>query len=263
MKRFAIFLLLGAFVLPHLALAEDDEKPRTVSDKLNPAAQQRVARARWQAQQRSNQAPQNVQRGPQTNQNVNRVPVQPQITTNQTAVDRNNSARVNYWRGRQNWTSNRVVQPNVEVDSSTSANDWQNRSGNDSEWNRRRWSNRHNWDRRHRHRSWWRSNYTRFALFGGGYYYWNNGWWYPAYGYDPYFSTYAYDAPIYAYQNQDPGQVIANVQAALNRRGFDAGPVDGSFGPQTRRALIYFQRENGLPVTGQIDEATLSELGFY
>ena len=48
-------------------------------------------------------------------------------------------------------------------------------------------------------RDWWRRNYNRFALCGGGYYYWNSGWWYPAYGYDPYFSTYAYDAPIYSY----------------------------------------------------------------
>ena len=53
------------------------------------------------------------------------------------------------------------------------------------------------WDRTHHDRAWWRSHYNRFAVFGGGYYYWNTGYWYPAYGYDPYFSTYSYDAPIY------------------------------------------------------------------
>jgi len=118
------------------------------------------------------------------------------------------------------------------------------------------------WHRRHQSRDWWRSHYTRFALFGGGYYYWNSGYWYPAYGYDPYFSTYSYDAPIYGYNNLDPGQVIASVQAELQRRGYSPGGVDGTYGPMTRRALLNYQEDNGLPVSGEIDESTLSSLGL-
>lgn len=116
--------------------------------------------------------------------------------------------------------------------------------------------------RRRRHdRRWWRSNYSRFALFGGGYYYLNSGFWYPAYGYDPYFN-YTSDAPISAYDGQSPGQEIEDVQAALQERGYYRGAVDGDFGPRTRSALLAFQRDGGLPVTGEIDEATLSALGF-
>ena len=118
------------------------------------------------------------------------------------------------------------------------------------------------WHRQHQDRGWWRSHYNRFALFGGGYYYWDNNYWYPAYGYDPYFSTYAYDAPIYGYNDQEPGQVIANVQAELQRLGYEPGGVDGEFGPMTRRAILDYQQDNGLPVTGEIDETTLNALGL-
>ena len=159
--------------------------------------------------------------------------------------------------------------------------DWQNRNGdaNNRLEHRRRgdhhqdFHNRHEgdpnfalthsrWHRQHQDRSWWRSRYNRFTLFGGGYYYWDNNYWYPAYGYDPYFSTYTYDAPIYGYNDQEPGQVIANVQAELQRRGYEPGGVDGEFGPMTRRAILDYQQDNGLPVTGEIDETTLNALGL-
>ena len=87
--------------------------------------------------------------------------------------------------------------------------------------------------------AWWRSNYSRFALFGGGYYYWDSGYWYPAYGYDPYFSTYVYDAPIYGYNDLEPGQVIASVQAELQRRGYDPGAwMVNTVRPRARRFWI-------------------------
>ncbi|MGI9087305.1 MAG: peptidoglycan-binding protein [Chthoniobacterales bacterium] len=120
----------------------------------------------------------------------------------------------------------------------------------------------HHWDRDRHDRSWYRNHYSRFARFGGGYYYLNAGSWYPAYGYDPYFSSYTYDAPVYGYNDLDPGQVIANVQAELQQEGYYRGDLDGLFGPMTRRALINFQANNGLPVNGQIDEATLDALGL-
>ena len=162
---------------------------------------------------------------------------QPQtvVTQNQNiAAQRNWSGQQRNWNGNQNWNGNR---------------NWA--------------ANRHgNWDHNHHHRDWWRSRYNRFALFGGGYYYWNSGYWYPAYGYDPYFSTYSYDAPIYGYNDLDPGQVVASVQTELQRLGYDPGAVDGTYGPATRRALLDYQRDSGLPVTGEIDSDTLGSLGL-
>jgi hypothetical protein len=112
-------------------------------------------------------------------------------------------------------------------------------------------------------RGWWHSHFnTTFVLFGGGYYYWNGGYWYPAYGYDPYYSTYAYSEPIYGYNNLAPGQVLENVQLALRNQGYYRGAIDGLIGPQTRAALAAYQRDNGLVVTAAVDEPTLVTLGF-
>ena len=173
------------------------------------------------------------------------------------------------WRNQGNWTGNNQLGNWRNNDNNVGENNegnWRNRDGN----NNNRWQNRgDNWRRRHGHwnhnhrdRSWWRSNYSRFALFGGGYYYLNSGYWYPAYGYDPYFSNYSYDAPLYAYNDQDPGQIIASVQGELERRGYGVGGIDGTYGPMTRRALLRYQSDNGLPATGEIDEETLSALGL-
>lgn len=46
------------------------------------------------------------------------------------------------------------------------------------------------------------------------------------------------------------------VQTELNRKGFDAGPVDGVFGRRTREAIAKFQERNGLPTTGIVMSAT-------
>lgn len=113
-------------------------------------------------------------------------------------------------------------------------------------------------------RYWWRRHYghTRFVLFGGGYYYWDTGYWFPAYGYSPYYNTYAYDGPIYGYNDLAPGQVLENVQVALRDAGYYRGPIDGLIGPQTRAALAAFQRDNGLVETAAVDEPTLVTLGL-
>ncbi len=143
------------------------------------------------------------------------------------------------------------------------------REGRD--WNReRRGPRAHSWSydearryhrRERRDRTWWRSNYSRFALFGGGYYYWDRGYWYPAYGYDPSYSTYRYDEPIYGYNQMEPRQVMLRVQRELRRDGYYRGALDGLIGPQTRAALARFQRDNGLYVTRRIDGPTLAALG--
>ena len=54
---------------------------------------------------------------------------------------------------------------------------------------------------------------------------------------------------------------LARVQRALTKAGFDAGRPDGLMGPRTRAAIEAFQRDAGLPVTGEADTATVSKLG--
>ena len=109
---------------------------------------------------------------------------------------------------------------------------------------------------------WWNSHHSHIVFVFGGWYYWDNYYWYPAWGYAPN-SVYYYDGPIYASSPQDdPGQVVANVQAALQEQGYYQGEVDGVLGPQTRAALAEFQSAQGLEPTGAVDEPTLETLGM-
>jgi Putative peptidoglycan binding domain len=110
-------------------------------------------------------------------------------------------------------------------------------------------------------RDWWRHNHSRIVFVFGGAYYWNSGYWFPAWGYDP-GAYYAYDGPIYAYNNLPPDQVIANVQAALQQQGYYHGEVDGLLGPLTREAVANYQRDHGLYTTSTIDRPTLESLGM-
>jgi hypothetical protein len=108
---------------------------------------------------------------------------------------------------------------------------------------------------------WYRSRFTRVEIIAGGAYYFNNGYWYPAWGYDPSYQYYAYDAPIYVGSRAEPpDRVIANVQAILQDEGYYKGEVDGLLGPLTREALIAYQTDNGLYATATIDEPTLASL---
>jgi len=111
-------------------------------------------------------------------------------------------------------------------------------------------------------RVWWGHHYSRIVLIGGGWYYWNLGFWYPAWGYDPGYSYYPYDGPIYGYNNLPPDQVVANVQTALQEQGYYHGEVDGLLGPLTRAAIADYQRDRGLYITSAVDEPTLASLGM-
>ena len=55
---------------------------------------------------------------------------------------------------------------------------------------------------------------------------------------------------------------IRDAQVALNDQGFNAGPADGRFGPNTQSAVRRFQSEHGLAQTGTLDSSTLSALGI-
>jgi hypothetical protein len=111
-------------------------------------------------------------------------------------------------------------------------------------------------------KNWWSNHYKRVVFVYGGWYAWNPaGWWIPAWGYAPN-AYYAWDGPIYAYNDLPPDQVIANVQAALQEQGYYQGEIDGLIGPQTRGALAAYQRDHGLYETAAIDQPTLESLGM-
>lgn len=54
---------------------------------------------------------------------------------------------------------------------------------------------------------------------------------------------------------------VRQVQQALKRRGFLAGPVDGMMGPATEHALRQFQESENLQTTGQLNRQTIAALG--
>ncbi len=112
-------------------------------------------------------------------------------------------------------------------------------------------------------RNWWKQNFTTIVFVNSGYYFLDGGYWYPALGYDPLNSYYDYDGPIYTYGNLLPDEVIANVQVALQDAGYYFGPVTGSLNVETRAALANFQRDQGLIITGAIDQPTVELLGLY
>jgi hypothetical protein len=121
---------------------------------------------------------------------------------------------------------------------------------------------RRNWHEWH-NRDWWRQHCNTIVFVTGGYYFLDAGYWYPAWGYDPLYSYYDYDGPIYTYGNLLPDEVIANVQVALQDAGYYFGPITGSLSVETRAALANYQRDYGLIITGAIDEPTVESLGLY
>jgi peptidoglycan hydrolase-like protein with peptidoglycan-binding domain len=54
---------------------------------------------------------------------------------------------------------------------------------------------------------------------------------------------------------------IRQVQLALQKKGFDPGPIDGVLGARTREAVRSFQEYYGIKASGQIDNQTLYALG--
>jgi phage tail tape-measure protein len=56
-------------------------------------------------------------------------------------------------------------------------------------------------------------------------------------------------------------EAVRDTQLALNSRGYDAGTVDGLWGPNTKAALRRFQTDRGLAPTGELDDETRTALG--
>jgi hypothetical protein len=56
------------------------------------------------------------------------------------------------------------------------------------------------------------------------------------------------------------GDDVRNAQRQLRAQGYYHGRIDGLAGPQTRRAVIAYQRHNGLRDTAALDANTLASL---
>lgn len=57
------------------------------------------------------------------------------------------------------------------------------------------------------------------------------------------------------------GRIVKTIQTKLKRWGYYNGSVDGIFGTQTKNAVMYFQRKNGLTVDGIVGSATAKAMG--
>lgn len=57
--------------------------------------------------------------------------------------------------------------------------------------------------------------------------------------------------------------LVMAAQAALIAAGYDVGVegADGKLGPKTTAAIKKYQKDNGLPVTGKVDDALMGSLG--
>lgn len=53
---------------------------------------------------------------------------------------------------------------------------------------------------------------------------------------------------------------ITSVQEKLNERGYDVGTIDGKMGKKTSQAIKKFQKDEGLSVTGTLDQSTYAAL---
>jgi len=126
------------------------------------------------------------------------------------------------------------------------------------------------WDRRHDH--WWNGHRCRFV--DGSWFIYDIGfdpydYWYPyesyAYAYNPYeYNGGVYEgdgADYYDSSDQSADSAVAAVQEQLARQGYYRGELDGVFGPETRRAIIRYQSDRGLGVTGRLNSDTLHALG--
>lgn len=61
---------------------------------------------------------------------------------------------------------------------------------------------------------------------------------------------------------KDLSMMVVRVQAALMRRGYYSGDIDGRLGPETRAALYAFQEAQGIARNGRMNIETLTRLGI-
>ena len=57
------------------------------------------------------------------------------------------------------------------------------------------------------------------------------------------------------------GSAALAAQSQLSAAGYYSGPMDGDLGRDTTAAIKTYQRDNGLPITGELDDVTRARLG--
>jgi hypothetical protein len=139
----------------------------------------------------------------------------------------------------------------------------------------RRTANWHrDWDRHRDH--WWQGHRCRFvngewSIFDLGFYPWSSyGYPYDYYPDDYYAESYSGADPNYydegAYTSSSDQSTDSTIAAAaqeqLARRRYYRGEIDGVFGPETRRAIMRYQSDHGLRVTGRLNMDMLHALGL-
>jgi hypothetical protein len=137
-----------------------------------------------------------------------------------------------------------------------------------------------NWNRNRDHV--WHGHHCRFingswVIFDFGFYpWWPYGYPYDYYADDYYGYPYGYDPGYYdsgVYQSEEyygqngygdeyANSTVAAAQERLAREGYYRGQVDGFTGPETQRAIIRYQTDHGLRVTGALTTDTLQALGL-
>lgn len=65
-----------------------------------------------------------------------------------------------------------------------------------------------------------------------------------------------------AYRRGSSGSMVTQIQQKLRDWGYYNGSVDGVFGSRTEKAVIAFQKRNGLTADGVVGSSTLSALGL-
>ncbi|PLP59113.1 peptidoglycan-binding protein [Mesorhizobium loti] len=58
----------------------------------------------------------------------------------------------------------------------------------------------------------------------------------------------------------DMKKAVQNIQRILVKNGYDSGGTDGVMGDRTKKAIMAFQTDNGLPATGSVDEKLVKAL---
>ena len=275
MKRLVTLVTVLLVGLASVQAAQSDDQQKKKKKKAQTTSQTTPAPKTGAAQTNKNRG------GTQTSNNRH---VSSQTSSSQTSKKHVTSQPSSNQQVTNRYYKNKKGQSNVAANTNYNQQNIQRTkkskqtnvvTNNNAQWNKKAWKHykrtgnewsysaaqRWNW-RAHHDRDWWRRSNYRLVRYGGGYWYWNSGWWYPAYGYDPYYSHYVYDGPIFGYGYAAPGDVTAQVQSSLAQQGYYYGPIDGILGPGTRSAIQRYQIDHGLAVTATIDEQTLATLGM-
>ena len=73
---------------------------------------------------------------------------------------------------------------------------------------------------------------------------------------------YALSQQVLVVKQGSRGETVKKIQQKLKRWGYYTGAVDGIFGANTRKAVVYFQRKNGLVADGIVGAKTFQALGI-